>query len=292
MSDDSPHLSEPLDNALQEPFYENNLIYTSISLLNSDYVTPTTPPPPLVINTHNVAESLLSLTTRPPPSTRLPRSLKIVSWNCCGVNSKSHQILDVFDSSQADILILVETFRQHGTPWPVLLPPLLAEATSSGDSRTRQPAGVAVLVNPLALRRNGNVRSFEILSVDNLKGTKVVIKVNNLIIMAVYAPVSQGCELLASHLQEASALAANGSSVLICGDFNAPHEYNGHDGSLRARHRTLVSNLGPDFFRADTGPIPTRPSNRSDSLKLFGSHFWSKRQYIGELLLVGICSYE
>ena len=197
--------------------------------------------------------------------------MKIATWNCCGLSSKSHQVDELFEISQADILILNETFRQPGTPWPSVLPPLLAEATSSGDSRTRQPAGVAVLANPLALRQGGKIRSCETIEVDNENGTKVVVKVNNLIIMAVYAPGSRGCDLLASFLQESSALASNGVPVVICGDLNAPHEYNGHDGTLRARHRTLISNLGPDFFRADTGPVPTRPSNRPDSLNPEGN---------------------
>ena len=177
MSDNLESSQEPLNNARSDL---TNL-GLSLSLLN----------PPMINNhsftspintTNNFVDSLVSLSASPRRSTQLPQSLKIATWNCCGLSSKSHQVDELFEISQADILILNETFRQPGTPWPSVLPPLLAEATSSGDSRTRQPAGVAVLANPLALRQGGKIRSCETIGVDNENGTKVVVKVNNLIV--------------------------------------------------------------------------------------------------------------
>lgn len=58
---------------------------------------------------------------------------------------------------------------------------------------------------------------------------------------------------------------------MICCDLNGPYEYDGPNGYLRARHRTLMSNLGSHFFRADTRPVPTRPANRFDSVVLEGN---------------------
>lgn len=42
---------------------------------------------------------------------------------------------------------------------------------------------------------------------------------------------------------------------------------------ITVKYYKLVSNLGPFFFHADTGPSPTRPANRSDSVGLEGN-FW------------------
>lgn len=116
---------EPLNNTHSEL----NFILASTTSLQHNLIIETLSPPslPLITNTNHVGDSPVSLAERPPPSTRLPPSLKIVSWNCCGLNPKSHQIADLFEFSQADILILGETFRQPGTPWPSILPPLLAE---------------------------------------------------------------------------------------------------------------------------------------------------------------------
>ena len=272
MSGTSQHITEPLNNARSDffNFYSSNYFSPLTLPLPLPLPLPllSMPLPPLITNsdTDNVVDSFISLAERPPPLAQLPRSLKIVSWNCCGLLTKSHQVSDLFEYSGADILILGETFRPPGAPWPSILPPLLAEATSSVESLTRQSAGVAILANPLALRNGGNIRSCEVITVDNVNGTKAVVKVNNLIIVAIYAPVSQGSDLLAEYLQEASTFSADGSPVVICGDFNAPHEYDGPNGSLRARNRILTSNLGTHFFRADTGPVPTRPANRSDSV--------------------------
>ena len=74
---------------------------------------------------------------------------------------------------------------------------------------------------------------------------------NNIIILQ-YTPqcLKVATYLLADYLQEASTFSADGSPVAICGDFNAPHKYEGPDGSLSARNRTLSSNLGTYFFRA------------------------------------------
>lgn len=80
----TPDINQPLNNAALElslretsDDFDNNNTYDEVSVLTI----------PLL---ENIAE-------RPHPSTRLPRSLKIVVWNCCGITAKSHQILDLFE---------------------------------------------------------------------------------------------------------------------------------------------------------------------------------------------------
>ena len=116
---------------------------------------------------------------------------------------------NIFRLTVVDILVLNETFRLPGVPWPRSLPPCLAEATYSGSSSTRLANGVAVLANPQSLRLNGNIRNFSILNIDNVHGLKVVTKINNLTLIAVYAPSSAGNELLTSFLSEATQLSSN-----------------------------------------------------------------------------------
>jgi len=87
-----------------------------------------------------------------------PGSLTIASWNCCGIKHKYHSIHNIFRLTGVDILVLNETFRLPGVPWPRSLPPCLAEATNSGSSSTRLANGVAVLVNPQSLGLNGNIK--------------------------------------------------------------------------------------------------------------------------------------
>ena len=204
----------------------------------------------------------------------LPRSLILGVWNCRGIASKHLQIANLFEESEADIIVLNETFRKAGTPWPALLPPCLAEATAAADSsETRPPAGVAVLLNPRNALGDGRIKRFEILESDNVLGTKVVIRVNNVIIFAVYCPPSvEGEQLLATYGAEAADLASNGSSVVFCGDLNVVPPLSPATYNMRSRWNTLVSSLPPAlFFRGDTGGTPTRPSNRSDSVNLHGN---------------------
>lgn len=66
-------------------------------------------------------------------------------------------------------------------------------------------------------------------------------KVNNLIIMPIYAPVSQGSELLENYLRETSNLSVDDIPLIICGDLNAPYLYNGPYSYLRACHRNFAS---------------------------------------------------
>jgi hypothetical protein len=116
----------------------------------------------------------------------MPRSLKIAVWNCRGgIETKLNEIQNLFRVSNCDILVLNETFRRPGVPWPSYFPPLIAESTDHSNSLTRCAAGVAVVVNPLQIR---NIKSFSILDNPSTDGTKVCVRVNNLTIIAVYVP--------------------------------------------------------------------------------------------------------
>ena len=206
-------------------------------------------------------------------SARFPKSLKIVVWNCRGIQHKKISINSLFEVSNADIIILNETFRKPRVPWPSDLPPCLAEATSESTSTTRTPNGVAVLANPRSIGHHGRIRSFSVIDTDNINGLKVVLKVNQFIIFAVYAPTSAGPGLLRDFATEAKNAASNGQPVILCGDFNAtnPESSESMDYLIGNRGRILIENLGRQFFRVDTGTTPTRPSNRTDSISDDGS---------------------
>jgi len=204
-----------------------------------------------------------------------PGSLSIASWNCCGLKHKYHSIHNIFRLTGVDILVLNETFRLPGVPWPRSLPPCLAEATNSGSSSTRLANGVAVLVNPQSLGINENIRNFSILNIDNVHGLKVVMKINNLTLMAVYAPSSAGNELLTGFLSEATQLSSNQSPVVICGDLNITPINSVPTIPDRVRH--FYQQLGANFFRADTGEDAKRPTNRVNAVNLDGNildHFF------------------
>lgn len=115
-----------------------------------------------------------------------PRSLRLAMWNCRGIKNKYHQIWDLFMETDVDVLILNETFRSSGAVWPKNLPPCIGdigEATASvsmQDGQRRMANGVAVLVNPKSITAKGKIRKVELLEVDSVSGTKVVVKVNNL----------------------------------------------------------------------------------------------------------------
>lgn len=203
------------------------------------------------------------------------RSLHIVSWNCRGIQNKYHSIHNIFRVTGADILVLNETFRLPGVPWPSSLPPCIAEATNSGSSITRLSNGVAVLANPDSLGLNGNIRTFSVLNVDNTHGLRVTVKVNNLTILGVYAPTSIGNDFITEVLTEANRLQFNQSPVVLCGDLNVtPIDAT---PTIRSRINHFYNNLGANFLRADTGDVPTRPANRVDSVNTVGNtldHFF------------------
>ena len=215
-----------------------------------------------------------------------PASIKIAVWNCRGVASKSHSVRILFASSGADILILNETFRRSSTPWPGDLPPCLAEATALVESQTRQPSGVAVLVNPASIGLNGSIRSFSILEVDNVHGLKVVLRVNQFTLVAVYVPTSLGPDFLRSVLSDANLLVRDHQPVILCGDLNATHSVDlASNPTALSRHRILAA-ASAQFHRVDTGPEPTRPSNRIDSVDSFGTiidHIYGQLSIISTL---------
>ena len=200
--------------------------------------------------------------------------IKIAVWNCRGMHNKLLAIEALFEETNADILVLNETFRPANTPWPSRLPPCLAEATSNSASPTHVPNGVAVLANRRAVVHKGAIRSFSVLEVDNVNGTKVVMKINQFTLMAVYAPPSLGVECLQQFLTQANDLARDGSPVVLCGDLNAIHSADlvpDSDYTARRRQQILCSQLQPSFFRVDTGPSPTRPANRRDAANTVGT---------------------
>lgn len=206
-------------------------------------------------------------------SASFPRSLKIAVWNCRGMHNKELSIRSLLTLTNVDILVLNETFRRPQTPWPTDLPPCLAEATSQSASNSRFPNGVAVIANPRSLGHRGAIRSFSIIEIDNVNGMKIVLKVNQFTIFAIYAPTSAGVTPLTEFAMEAKQAASSGSPVIFCGDLNASHTDDvGHlDYSQRRRYRALAEHLGPPFFRVDTGTEATRPANRIDARNIDGT---------------------
>lgn len=189
------------------------------------------------------------------------------------MHNKELSIRSLLTLTNVDILVLNETFRRPQTPWPTDLPPCLAEATSQSASNSRFPNGVAVIANPRSLGHRGAIRSFSIIEIDNVNGMKIVLKVNQFTIFAIYAPTSAGVTPLTEFAMEAKQAASSGSPVIFCGDLNASHTDDvGHlDYSQRRRYRALAEHLGPPFFRVDTGTEATRPANRIDARNIDGT---------------------
>lgn len=244
-----------------------------------------------IFNSHSTITSTSTLTSTPTPASitnidsfnlfkytprhnKFPKNIKITVWNCRGIHNKVLSTEALLSESDADILVLNETFRPSNTPWPSTLPPCLAEATSANPSPTHVPNGVAVIANRRAIARNGAIRSFSILEVDNINGTKVIMKINQFILMAIYAPPSMGIECLQQFLTQANDLARDGTPVVLCGDFNAIHSHtlvSPSDSTARRRHQIFTELIQPSFYRVDTGSSPTRPANRRDATNTIGT---------------------
>ena len=224
--------------------------------------------PRTVSTSPNDLHSLEQLRAPVASSARFPKSLKIAIWNCRGIHGKKFAIFDIFDKTGADLLVLNETFRRPNALWLDGFPPLLAEATSASSCPRRLSNGVAILSNPRSKSHSGPIRTYSVVAVDNVNGLKVVLKVNQFTIFAVYAPTSAGIETLSSFAREAQSIAASGQPVIFCGDLNAPHSDHprASEQYFRSRARVLLDSLGPPFFRIDTGLNPTRPANRVDSV--------------------------
>lgn len=207
------------------------------------------------------------------PSTRFsfPRSLILTVWNCRGLISKAPEIYHVMDETKCDILVLTETFRFPGCPWPRDLPPCIGESTANPvPSSTRNSAGVAVLVNPTSVI-SGRIGYYSLIEADNLFGSKVLLKINNFFLFAAYtAPSSDGSELLRSYTQHALNLSVNREPLVFCGDFNA-HSTLWGSIATNDRGHLVHDLLTGGFFRAETGPEATRPSSRVDSVVSEGS---------------------
>ena len=214
---------------------------------------------------------------------RLPGSLKVGLWNCRGIRNKEQVLRDLLQESGADVLVLNETMRPSMRPWPSYLPACAAEATreqrlsadDDGNPR-RNPGGVAVLVSDEARKPSGAVQKIEVLAVDNVLGTKVIIRVNDLILFGVYCPPNaEGYELLLQYAAEAAVLARS-DPVVFCGDLNLhmTDDDVGEDATKVARFKEA---LGPDFVRAATGSNFSRPANRIDAVNEDGrnlDHFF------------------
>lgn len=201
----------------------------------------------------------LTVDTPTPPSS-LPRSLNIAVWNCRGgIESKLVELQHLFRISNCDVLVLNETFRRPGVPWPSYFPPLIAESTDQSNSLTRCAGGVAVVANPANIAR---IKSISVLDNPSTDGTKVCVRVNNLIILGVYIPPSSP-QLLEVYSSLAHQLTAGNTPVVICGDMNAhSRQFGAASQNLAGSYlEYLVHPRGSSsFFRADTGVAPTRPS--------------------------------
>lgn len=217
---------------------------------------------------------------RQAPAGILP--LRIGLWNCRGLQTKEQEIWDLLATSSADILVLNETFRPSRTPWPTRWPPCMAEATKEqviapGQNPRRNPNGVAIIVQPDSLKPDGCVQSFDVLDVDNVAGTKVVVRINDLVIFAVYCPPNrEGFDLLLRYASEAAALAID-HDVVFCGDLNVVIPDDEDEDGPPARIAEFLLRLGPGFSHANTGPDATRPARRLDAVNTAGNtldHFF------------------
>jgi len=218
---------------------------------------------------------LFSPLTPPASNKSFPKSLKIAVWNCRGgLRDKLDWFDFLFRVSDCDLLILNETFRKPGTPWPSYFPPLLGESTNNSASPTRSSAGVAVVANPARLR---NIKFFATLEPPAIDGTKVCLLVNNMTILAVYVPPSSP-ELLSEYVTLAQEL-SNVRPVVFCGDFNAHSALFCRSPSNPAG-RVLEGLLTPrgqnSFFRANTGPAFTRIPSEGQAGSIIDFIFASK----------------
>lgn len=251
--------------------HEHYSLHTPLSD-NSHAINSHTSPPiisPLLNLNSAIAESPSDLFTPfdltvdiPLLPRQFPKSLKIAVWNCRGgIESKLNELKTLFLLSNCDILILNETFRRPGVPWPSYFPPLLAESTDHSISVTRCPAGVAVVANPSRIR---NIKSFSLLEPPSDDGTKVCLKINNLTLLAIYIPPSSP-QILLRYVQQAHNLSSANNPIVICGDMNAHSRQLGSatPNSAGSHIDELVRPRGSSsFFLADTGPAFTRPSPR------------------------------
>ena len=206
-----------------------------------------------------VSPFMLTILPRPSISS-LPKHISIGVWNIRGnIPDKINEMHRFFQSSSCDILVLNETFRTPNSSWPRSHPPLLAESCSSAPTATRHPAGVAVIANRDNLHK---LRSFSLLEFPCPNGTKVCLRINNFILLAVYIPPTSPI-LLRSYAAQARTLASDGTPVILCGDLNAHSTNLGshHDNEAGGYLNALLCPHGPNrFFRLDTGPEPTRPN--------------------------------
>ena len=114
---------------------------------------------------------------------------------------------------------------------------------------------------------HGKIRSYEILETDKVSGTKVVVRVNNFIILLSIAPLPpMENPFFVPTVLEAYALALDGTPVIFCGDLNAS-PCPSASPSTRNRWNVLRSSLGTTlFFRGDTGETPR--ALRTESIPL------------------------
>ena len=132
-------------------------------------------PPPMTNPLHSI----------PNTSSKLPKTLRVGVWNCQGgIHDKLPELTTLFSLGKLDLLILNETFRRPNASWPSFFPPILAESTNSAPTDSRGSAGVAILANPDPETRR-RISSFSLLEQPSSDGTRVCLKVNNLIILAV-----------------------------------------------------------------------------------------------------------
>ena len=261
-------MSSPNDS----PRLASNDLLATNSLLSSSFPHDVEPAEDIRIRTPEefiLSGHGLSPTSR--PSTLFPRSLKLTVWNCRGIQSKIPEIRHVMNETQCDILILTETFRFPGCPWPAILPACLAESTATPtESASRNSAGVAVLVNPNSIKKE-RIKSFTLVEVDRVHGTKVIVKINNFTLIAVYTPPNPlGTDLLREYSDQARTLALNSEPVVFAGDFNA-HSSLWGSPTPNEKGSILSSLFSHNFFRANTGPEPTRPASRIDAVVTEGS---------------------
>ncbi len=91
-----------------------------------------------------------------------------------------------------------------------------AQAIGAG----RNSGGVAILAARAALKADGTIQGRVDLDIDNIHGTKVVVKINNFTIFTVYCPPNAtGFSQLLQYADEAACLARSGP-VVFCGDLN------------------------------------------------------------------------
>ena len=191
-------------------------------------------------------------------------NIKILQWNCRGLENKIHELFLFLTKENIDIACLneVKKWQKHFVHEKYFIV-TEAKASNFHGSVISAKKGINVKeVRPIISRKNNNRQALEIIGV-NLE-TPVI---GNLWIINVYNSPNQD-------LNTAEIFDNNSQNVFICGDFNSPHQelnctYNTENGEK------LLEIIDEGNFKLLNNRYPTYQSNQHKSQSMLDLHFCS-----------------